>query len=274
MKLRATATLFWLTAALAAVSVGLAAGPLAWRFAGESGLPPPPAAGPEAPRAAAASIDPILALSPFGRLARAAPAAPVEETDLGLTLNGVVIGGAGGASRAIVTGPEGPAASYAVGQEVAPGAILAEVRADQVVLLVDGARETLSFPERRDASGGGVAALRALVGAPAATPGADSTDPEAVIARYRERIAANPQTVLDGLGLTATPEGYQVGASASAGVRQAGLRPGDVVAKVNGQQVGNIELDRRFFDAVAASGRARIEVVRDGQTVVMSFPLR
>lgn len=276
------AGLVWLAAALAAVSVGLHAGPLPWRFAGESGLAAPGPVPAATSAASTVSIEPILALSPFGRLVEPGePEAPAEETSLGLTLHGVVIADQAEASSAIISGPSGPARSYAVGQEIVAAATLAEVRGGYVVLRVDGRREVLSFPvERRagaSAGSGGAAALRALVtgggnAAPAADSGSD--EPEAVIARYRDRIQANPQTVLDDLGLVATDQGYRVAGSASNSVRRAGLNPGDVVEKVNGQQVGNIEQDRRLFDEVAASGHARIEVLRNGQRVVMSFPLR
>ncbi|MBA3323950.1 MAG: hypothetical protein H0T41_01270 [Rhodobacteraceae bacterium] len=277
MKPRRWEALLWSTFALAAVSVGLAAGPLPWRFAGESGLQAPEAAAPAGTAAPPVSIEPILDLALFGRLVRPAePDAPTEETeetDLGLTLAGVIIAGDPGASGAIVAGPDGPAQAYGIGQEVTATATLAEVHGDHVILMVDGRPETLSFPQR-DGMSTGVAAMRALVNAPDAPASEDDADPQAAIARYRERIASNPQTVLDNLGLVATEAGYEVADTASAGVLQAGLQPGDVVAKVNGQQVGDIERDRDFFDEVAASGRARIEVLRDGQRVVLSFPLR
>ena len=97
--------LIWVTAGLAALSVGLAARTLPARFAGESGLPPPPAAS-EAPAPAEVSLEPILAWSPFGRPAR--PAGPAAESGLGLTLHGVVIASGAEASSAIVSGPESP----------------------------------------------------------------------------------------------------------------------------------------------------------------------
>lgn len=281
--------LLWLTIALAAVSVGLAAGPLPWRFAGESGLPAPAPQAPGAPAVEPVSLDPILALSPFGRLAEPALPEAAVETSLGLTLHGVVIAARPDASSAIISSESEPARAYSVGQSVTDAASLAEVESDHVVLSVGDRREILSFPETRRgaASSGdsGVAALRALVAGgkaasdarPDADPGAAPTvgvGPEAMIADYRARIRANPQTVLDSLGLAATGEGYRVAEGAPAGMRRAGLRPGDVVAKINGQQVGDIERDRALFDDVAASGRARIEVLRGGQRIVLSFPLR
>ena len=101
----------------------------------------------------------------------------------------------------------------------------------------------------------------------------DGGDVETVAAEYRERLQDDPRRVLDDLGLVATEGGYEVGEDPAKPLRRAGLEPGDLIAKVNGQQVGDVERDRRFFDEVVASGRARVEVVRDGERITLSFPL-
>ena len=281
MTRRWTRWTLWLAIGVAAVSVGLAAGPLPWRFAGESGLPPATSAPTPGRAPDAVSIEPILALSPFGRIVGPDPVAgPAEETALGLTLHGVVIASDPSASTAIVSTESAPARAYVVGDTVAGSAALDQVFADHVVLRVDGRRETLSFPERQgsgmSASDAGVAALRALVqnGNEGASPDPQPVQTETFIEDYRNRIRDNPQTVLDNLGLEAGDDGYTVGPEASGNLLRAGLQPGDVVSQVNGQQVGNIEADRDLFDEVVASGRARIEIVRNGQRIVMSFPLR
>lgn len=80
--------------------------------------------------------------------------------------------------------------------------------------------------------------------------------------------------MLTAIGLIPTPEGYVISEQHDSGVGQAGLRAGDLVKTVNGQAVGNVEQDRQLYDDVAASGMARIEIERDGRTIVMSFPLQ
>jgi hypothetical protein len=156
-------SLVWITAGLAAVSIAIAAAPLPRRFAGESGLPPPPVTSVPPPADAVASVDPILAWSPFGHMAQPADVTPAGETSLGLTLHGVVIAEVPERSAAIVSPPSGPSEAYAVGQEVASGTTLVEIHGDRVVLLVDGRRETLGFPEARREIDRGVSALQALV---------------------------------------------------------------------------------------------------------------
>jgi general secretion pathway protein C len=103
---------------------------------------------------------------------------------------------------------------------------------------------------------------------------AESEDARATLATYGDRFRDDPQAVLDEFGLLATAEGYQVTDAASDPVLRAGLLPGDLVATVNGQQVGNIQRDLNLFDEITAAGHARVEVVRDGRRMTLSFPLQ
>ncbi len=284
MILRLPYPVVWTAAALAAISLGVAAGPVVWRLTGDSGQPVgAAAAAAPAPQAARLDLGPILSFAPFGS-AVAPQAAPqvIGETGLGLTLLGVTIATPSTRSRAIIAGGEGGRTrSYAIGAEVTATATLSQVTQTHVVLLVGGQFETLSFakPGSR-AKATGKTDLRNLIGANAGTntgtsgAPAASNDPDAVIARYRAAILQNPQTVMDRLGLEATGDGYRISDAASPGVRQAGFRPGDLVTMVNGQTVGDIAADQRYFDEVAASGKARVELLRDGQSIVMTFPLR
>lgn len=279
MIARLPPAVIWLAAAAAAVSVGLAAGPVAWRLAGESGQAVGAATAAPTGEAARLDLSPILAFAPFGSaVAVAASPQVVGETDLGLTLLGVTLSSPASKSRAIIGGGDsGRADSYAVGSSITANATLAEVTRTHVMLMVDGQLETLSFAKPGGAKPAtGKADLRNLIpsaAAPAAST-ADGNDPDAVIARYRAAILQNPQSVMDRLGLEATGDGYRISDAASPGVRQAGFRPGDLVTAVNGQKVGDIAGDQRYFDEVAASGKARVELQRDGQTIVMTFPLR
>jgi general secretion pathway protein C len=270
----------WLFGAAMAAGLGAAAAPVVWHLAGE--LPegaapavaaPPPAAAGEA----GVDLAPVLALAPFGRPAEAPAAAPeaapeavgVPATALGLTLLGVTLADRPDASRAIIAGGDLAVASYAPGAAVSAGAVLAEVRADHVILEVGGRREALAFADAMPGAGPG-----AGPGAPPAFAAAAPSDTDAVAARYRAEILRNPQAVLDRLGLEATPAGYRITAAAPPEVRQAGFRPGDLVTAVNGRPVGDVAADRARIDEIAAAGRASLEVARDGQTIRMTFPLR
>jgi len=272
----------WIAAALSAASFGVAAGPVAWRLTGDSGQTAGPVTASPVSAAPAAETDrldlsPILAFAPFGRSAPAAASPqPVGETGLGLTLLGVTLSTPAAKSRAIIAGGDsGRADSYAIGSGITAAAALAEVTRTHVVLLVDGRLETLSFakPGGKAAAPGGTD-LRTLIPSAALASAPAANDPDAVIARYRAAILQNPNSVMDRLGLQATGDGYRISDAASPGVRQAGFRPGDLVTAVNRQKVGDVARDQRYFDEVAASGKARVELLRDGQSIIMTFPLR
>lgn len=276
------------TAAAAAISVAAAAAPVTWHYLGVTdGAPVGAAAGGRTAPRIPPDIGPILALAPFGAVVKApAPAAAVRETSLELTLHGVLLAEPATASIAYIAGADRKVASYGIGDPVGGRAVVDRVLVDRVILSIDGRREILGFPASRSASPGSAEAIRARIltgtgqaapgpGAPgkAALPAAGSS-PDEVVEFWRRRVAANPKAVLDQLGLQATDQGYRIGTDAHPGVRRAGLQPGDMVARINGETVGNIENDRRLYDRIAAAGRARVEIIRDGQTVIMSFPLR
>ena len=274
----------WAFAALTALTLGVSAGQVFWRLNGSDTAAALPRAK-EREQAEGAGRDtrldlaPILAFAPFGSAVVAQADLQVGgETSLGFTLLGVTIAIPSAGSRAIIAGGDGPARGYFLGEIISAAASLAAIEADHVVLNVGGRLETLSFAKADGPAAPANAGpdLRNLIpsGGPSAPPADVSNQPDAVIARYRSAIQLDAQGVMNRLGLEITDQGYRITESASPGVRQAGFRAGDVVTTVNGKRVGDMSTDQGYFDEVAASGRARVELLRDGQTIVMSFPLR
>jgi general secretion pathway protein C len=78
---------------------------------------------------------------PFFRLDR--QDAPAQVTSLALTLHGIRQDQASGRGSAIIGTPDGTQRSFAVGDEIVPGANLVEVRFDSIVLSRGGAPEEL-----------------------------------------------------------------------------------------------------------------------------------
>lgn len=266
---------FWCAAALAAISLGAAAGPVVWHVLGEVDTGPAVLSAEAAvpvPAASPADLTAILAFAPFGAAAEAAPPPPAEipATQLGLTLLGLTLATPASASRAIIAGGDVPVESYAVMQAISPAVTLAEVRADHVILLVNGMPEALFFANANTA-----ALLQPTNAVPIIAEGpSDPTNPDAVIAYYRDEVLQNPQALLDRFSLQATPDGYLIGDVSDPDMASAGFQAGDLVTRVNGQVVGDVTRDQAYFDDIAASGRATVEINRAGQTITMTFPLR
>jgi general secretion pathway protein C len=261
--------------------IGASAAPVVWHWQGDFAAPAPVETAAPLPVAAAlppADIGPILGLALFGTQPDAVVAdAPIGETTLDLTLMGVVVRTDPALSRALIA-KAGTSGQYGPGDALTDRATLVEVATDHVVLNVEGTLQTLSFPVPGDASAPQPTAMtgtdRLLA---AVTAQAEPAPPETTtdyIDLWRERLTANPGEVLSAIGLIPTPDGYVIADQHDSGVDQAGLRAGDLVKTVNGQAVGDVEKDRVFYNDVAASGMARIEIERDGRTIVMSFPLQ
>lgn len=259
-------------AALLTLSVAIAAAGTTWHALGHfpelkaQEVMPQQSAAIEAP-----DLAPILALAPFG--VPTATQGPIQATSANLILRGVILAVPASRSTALISEAVGEPRTVSVGQTLPGGAVLDSVASDHVMLLLAGRREILAFPETQSAAG--VNAIRASI------PGANANSiltgqnaPQDVIDGYRQKIADNPQTVLDEFSVSATPEGYRVGQTPAANVRRAGLLPGDLVVRVNGVAVGNVEQDRKHFEDVVASGRARVEVMRNDRLLILSFPLR
>ena len=286
MITRIPTVVVWALGAVTATSLGATAGQVFWRMNGDDSHMRAPAPPPLPNDVARLDLSAIFAFSPFGSSVVADPVQEVTgETSLGLVLLGVTISVPTSGSRAIISGGEDPARGYFVGEIIAPSVSLSAIEADHVLLDVDGQLETLSFSKTRSTIAPEFDSDEVSLDGPdlenliPSTDEADaavavSDEPEFLIARYRDAIETDVRGVLDMLGLEATDEGYRITESASEGVLQAGFQPGDLVTRVNGQKVGDMSVDQLYFDEVAASGRARVETLRDGETIVMSFPLR
>lgn len=273
-----------------AVSLGAVAGPVVWRLSGQKMTTTILAANTASQHfmhSERPDISSVLAANPFGSATLPeTPAAPVGETSLGYTLLGVMLANPVENSRAIIADASSIANSYAVGAELSTGVSIATIESDHVVLSVNGTLQTLSFPNaipstlpavEQSKATSGVAALNRLVPANVSYFVADpieATDADSVIARYRAAIRLNPISVMLRLGVEATSGGYLVKQETSQGVLNAGFRPGDVIKMVNGKKVGNLQSDVDLFDQIASAGLAQVQVVRNGELLKLSFPLR
>jgi len=275
------------TGLVVVVSVALALAALTWRLTGwndgrasvhvAASLPPLSGSGGDA------DVTRILALAPFGG---GLDNAGLPESALGLILKGVVMSASPSASRALISTGEAPAQAYAVGQAPAGNAVIEAIESYRVILRVGDRREALSFPKAAGMTVTGGSPPPSVV-APAPPPTGTSPEAAAALASAAPIATAQPSAVaapapattspapsLSSMGVTTSSQGYRVGPAPSAELRRFGLRPGDVIASLNGEPVGDVAGDRQLFERAVASGGARVEVIRDGRRVTLSFPLR
>lgn len=252
-------------AALVVASIGVALAGLTWRVLGDPGQrlgAAPVAARPQR----RVDLAPLVALAPFGTAAPVASAA----TDQSVILRGILLAEPRSASAAMISVNGAAPTPFYTGQSVGPGTI-AEIAVDHVVFSAGGGQQTLAFPDR---SSGGQAT--AAVGAPPSSggsvaPPAPATPPLPAGATSTPTMNAGAN-LLGGLG-TPAADGVHVG-QPTAAMSGAGLRAGDVVTSINGSAAADAMRDPAAVQGAIAAGSAQLEVLRAGQRLTLSVPLR
>lgn len=208
--------------------------------------------------ASASQTDLIGGFDPFFRTGGDTP---VMTTSLNLKLFGIredrstARGGA-----AIIALPDGQQYSFAVGDQVVPGVVLAAVMFDSVSLTRSGVAEQLFLEQFGQTASG--SPENASPNAPtvnfapgsASAPAAASAPP----VRYQPRMDGTQVT-----GITVQPSGD------GAAFRASGLVAGDVIVSVDGQRITSAE-QAQALGSRLADGGVRVEVERGGRTI----PLR
>lgn len=211
---------------------------------------------------------------------------------LNFTLHGVLIDSDPTRSRALIRSG-GAIAVYQLGDKINASELIA-IESDTITVLLgseqfvvgfDGAQDDLErsrsisekLTQSKDPKDPFVRMAAAIVPGQGSIDLRDPPPPQTTddyIALWRERITRNPQAAMDRVGVELVENGYRVKENPNIGVTLAGLRPDDVITKLNGQSVGDTEQDLILYDDVAAAGTARIEVIRDGQSMMFTFPLK
>lgn len=245
------------------------------------------------PAAAGTPARSIASWHLFGETPARPGAGGEAASTLSLILRGTVADGDPKAGLAVVAGADGNERAFRVGEEVVSGVRLAAVYPDRIVLSRGGAEETLRLPRERNLAPADVVRPAASPKNPympriasaapaAATAGAAAqavkvtSEAQQTLARLRQnpdellkRLPVAP--VLDGGRLT----GVRVAAGADAALLgQFGLRQGDVVTAVNGQQVDSFARGQQILSNLANANSARVTVLRDGKPVELSVGLQ
>lgn len=192
------------------------------------------------------------------------------DTRLRLELLGVMQASEAEMSSAIIAQKGGKGDFYRVGDTVQGRTKLSGVYPDKVILDTAGKLETLKF-EEFSSRGVGVSA-RAAEPDPRDVRAAKAADLRDRFSRIRrpsdfmgiasEAAAQSPEAVIEGLGLSpiGVGEGYSV--TGNSILLKAGMKKGDVLLSINGQQLGDAGSDQALLDQVMQDGRAQIEVQR------------
>ena len=184
---------------------------------------------------------------------------------------------------AIIANEQGVETSYRIGADVAPGAHLAEVYADHVVLDHEGVAETLTLP-RPEQHASPLPAKNQQRLAPASAPASSvppgfvpgsAAPPPAAAASAPPRI--DPQDVARQLK-PVFADGRIVGADISGAdaslLARLGLKPTDVVTAINGTPLAGVTNPQQLMEQLQSSSSVQVTVQRDGKPATLTLSLR
>lgn len=212
----------------------------------------------------------------FGRKDPTA-AGPVPEalpdTRLGLMLRGLLASTDPKYSLAIVADPAGQENYYKVGDSLPGGAELHEIHADRIVLRRAGQYETLRLPKE------GVDLQSRAAGMMPPSTSAALPASGAPLASYRQALVNNPQQVADLVHIEAAQDGnrfrgYRLQPGRDPGfLARYGLRPGDVVTRINGVTLDNPTKGVEAMRQLSEAPMIDLEVERNGVREQFMLPV-
>jgi len=192
----------------------------------------------------------------------------------GLRLKGVIAPDAGPAASAIFSTGAGKDLAVFVDGEVQPGVRLAEVKPDYVIVSRAGVRERIDLEARRTMASAQSPAGR-IVGFKlnVAKSGANNY----TLSRRELDDALRDPNQLSYLGALGVPPGGGVRMEAAPNgslAQKLGLQPGDVIKKLNGQNVASSGDLARLYTQFATLSLIQAEVQRGGATVQLSYAIQ
>lgn len=184
------------------------------------------------------------------------------ETGLTLTLHGVFLATQANASSAILSEDGESTELYQVGDDLPGNAELVAVESRRILLKRNGEVESLSFEDEGRAFG------------KVASAGQSPEDSEAFLDEASEALDNNPKEAIASAGFRPREDGPgYVYDGTNEQLSDMNLQPGDVIISINGQELGDVEEDRRRLEQWTSSGTLQLEVERGGTRFSFTVPV-
>lgn len=251
--------------------------------------------------AAASAAAPIVSIAKWhlfgnGDAFRVEAARNAPKTQLRLSLHGTLAETDPKTGMAMIADDTGTERAYRVGDTLPGGATLDEIYPDRVILLHEGASETLALPIDQPATpanpnfsapaataGNGSIAPRTPQPGLALPPGLTYTPPigtgQVDMSKLQQQLGVDPLSLAK--QVTALPvmvNGKMTGVRLSGGpealVAKLGLKPDDVVTSVNGMPLDSPARLPQLVDSLKNAARVEATVLRDGKPVTVSVNLK
>jgi general secretion pathway protein C len=208
--------------------------------------------------------------------------AELPETNLKLTLRGLLASTIPAEARAIVADPSGKENFYKIGDKLPGNAELSEIHSDRIVIQRGGRYETLKLPkESLDVSVNSTRNARNATAALTRRRNATAVAPRQTysLKQYRDTLLTHPNKVADLVGIAPVYnnghfQGYrlQPGRDATFLTRY-GLMPGDIVTSVNGVVLDNPAKGLGLLKDLTTVDTLELEINRNGSRQRFTLPV-
>lgn len=208
-----------------------------------------------------------------------APGESVAETDLNLTLKGIL--GSAGSRWAVIRTGEGEEKAYRQGDEVPGGATIVAVEARRVLLRRNGVTEALRMPEAEAASvasgrgrrgrggGGGSGAIRQV------DEHHRVADRDYVNRQLQDLPNLLRQAKAVPHKVNGNHRGFKiVNIQPGSVYEELGLKEGDVIRSVNGRDIRSPDQAMQAYKELRSDDSFRVRVHRDGQETTLQYTVK
>lgn len=276
--------------------VAYSAAQLTWRLVppAEQGLAPvavfDTVDAPVSPRSSSGNENQIPQWHLFGDVMQVVVEAPkpqvdLPETNLKLTLRGVIAAEDPGVARAIVADSSGKENFYKIGDRLPGNAVLKEVHGDRIVIQRGSRYETLKLPKEQLDLATAPSSSRSQPSAASRNTGrspasSSNNRPIESLSQMRDVMMNNPQRLGEVLRITPKRSGRDfAGYELQPGrdprlLSRYGLMPGDVVKSINGVQLDSPTKGFGLMKDLATMESLDIEVERNGTRQRFTLPMQ
>ncbi len=202
----------------------------------------------------------------------APPPVDLPETNLKLTLRGLIASPDQDEARAIVADPSGEEDFYGVGDKLPGNVELKEIHADRIVIQRGGRYETLKLPKESLELASQPASQRR-------NTRATSRQQPASLRQFRDTLLNDPQKIADLVNIQPASEngrfvGYKLQPGRDPGLMaRYGLLPGDVVTSINGVELDSPAKGFGLMKNLSSADTLDLVVDRNGVKQRFTLPL-
>jgi len=202
---------------------------------------------------------------------------PVRETELNLTLKGILAHRGGGKQLALIAKGDGDETVYGVGDTVPGGAEIVRIESRRVILRRNGVTEALNLEVQeleggsagRVANGGGGGGIRRT----------GEHQREVARSTVRRKLENLPTLLQQAKAVPHSENGRKAGfrivnIQGGSVFEDLGLKEGDIIQGVNGKQIRTPSQALKAYRELKSASNFKVRLKRNGQPVTLNYDVK